>query len=68
MAEAHIAVPVFLPGNERNWEEVRGIASVNETGEIVVKLQNPKHAMKLAEDHRKGKLIAVSFDYLPDKD
>jgi len=65
MAEASIMIPVFLPGNSRDWDEVAGVATINEEGDIVVKLQRPEHGMKLVEEQQAGRLICLAFDYTP---
>lgn len=58
-------IPVFLPGNQRNFDEIRGVAEIDPNdGEIKVKLQHKEHAERLVEMARKGQIISLSFDYL----
>lgn len=67
MAEAKLGIPVFLPGNNRDWDEIAGVMTVSDTGRIELQLKTPEHGMKIVEMMNAGKLIAVSFDYVPEK-
>lgn len=66
MAQVRMRIPVFLPGNSRDWTEINGVATINEEGDVHVQLQK-EHAMALAEMAKNGQIIALSFDYLEEK-
>ncbi len=59
---ALLKLPVFLPGNNRNWTQVDGVARITDRGVLTVELseENAKRLVNLAE---KGILLQVSFDY-----
>lgn len=59
-------IPVFLPGNQRDFTEIKGVATISETGEVSIILQRPEHAKGLADLAKEGRIIALSFDYLPE--
>ncbi len=59
---AEIQLPVFLPGNNRNWEKIDGKARITAEGEVVVKLQL-EDAARLVEMAKKGILVQLAFDY-----
>ncbi len=59
---ATLQLPVFLPGSNRNWEEVKGVARFTAEGEVVVKLQ-PEDAGRLIAMARRGILVQLAFDY-----
>ncbi len=59
---ATIQLPVFLPGNNRNWKQVDGVARITSEGEVVVKL-NPENAESLVEMAKRGILVQLAFDY-----
>jgi len=65
---ARMNIPVFLPGNNRGFTEVRGVATITPDGRVEILLQNAEHAMGLAEMQKQGKIISLSFDYLNDPD
>lgn len=56
-------LPVFLPGNDRDWREVKGSAHIDPEGKIVITLFNKEDAEALAEMSRNGILWQVGFDY-----
>lgn len=58
-----MSLPVFLPGNNRNWEEVQGRAIINNDGQIIVDIQNPDHAGELVEMAKKELLFQIAIDY-----
>lgn len=66
-AKMQTRIPVFLPGNQRDFLEINGVATISENGEINVTLQHPEHAMHLAAMANAGRIIALSFDYLPEE-
>lgn len=57
-------IPVFLPGNDRLYEEIAGVMTISEDGsDISVRLYSPQHALKLAEMIQNGQLLCLAFDY-----
>lgn len=58
-----MTLPVFLPGNNRNWEEVAGQASIEADGRILIALQKDEDAKELIEMAKIGALYQLSFDY-----
>lgn len=63
-----IKLPAFLPGNNRNWDQVDGIATITEDGKINVRFQNPEDGKRLVEMARNNILFQISFDYrMPSK-
>lgn len=56
-------IPVFLPGNNRDWSEVAGVATISEDGEIVIKLHSKEAAQHLIKLSLDKVIYAVSFDY-----
>lgn len=59
---AEIKLPVFLPNNNRNWDQVDGIATISEEGEVVIKLK-PEAAEQLLNLARNNILVQCSFDF-----
>lgn len=55
-------LPVFLPGNNRNWDKFEGKAEINEEGEIKITLK-PEDAVRLVDLATRGVLFQCSFDY-----
>lgn len=63
MDTVKMELPVFLPGNHRDWTEFEGIATITEIGEIHIRLRDPEASKTLVEMAREGTLYQVSFDY-----
>lgn len=63
MAEIKAQLPVYLPGNDRDWTKVQGLATVTDEGEINIKLRDKNYAIDLANMFKKGILIQLAFDY-----
>lgn len=61
-------LPVFMPGNNRNWEQVDGRLTVFESGPAELSLRNPVHHEALIDQARRGILLQVSFDYRAPQD
>lgn len=59
---AEIQLPVFLPGNNRNWDQIDGTARITSEGEVVVQLK-PEDAVRLVEMGERGILVQLAFDY-----
>jgi hypothetical protein len=55
-------LPVFLPGNNRNWEQVDGLCWVSEEGQLVIQV-SPENAALLVDQAKRGILYQVSLDY-----
>lgn len=66
MLLAEMKLPVFLPGNNRDWQQVDGVATIDSEGEIHVKLLKPENAQLLVEMGEEGILMQLSFDYRMD--
>ena len=66
MADFKARIPVFLPGNHRDFTEINGVATISDKGEVHIQLHHPEHAMHLAQLFNEGCLISVAFDYLPE--
>lgn len=64
MAKVFHPLPVYLPGNKRLFEEVRGIAEISDDGRIIITLENEDKALELSKMFSDGILIAVGFDYI----
>jgi len=56
-------LPVFMPGNNRNWEQVDGRLSVSQDGAIVLNLHKEELQEELLRQWRDNILWQVSFDY-----
>lgn len=63
MGDSTVQLPVFLPGNNRDWVMVDGVATITEEGEINVKLHDPEKAQQLVEMFKERILLQISFDY-----
>jgi hypothetical protein len=65
MAEVRKPIPVFLPGSSRDWEQVAGIATITDEGEINIKLHSKTMALELVENWTKdNKIVSCGFDYV----
>lgn len=60
--EAHMKLPVYMPGNDRNWERVDGTLIIKEDV-CELKLQRPELQAELFEMAKNNILWQVSFDY-----
>lgn len=58
-----VPLPVFLPGNSRDWNEVRGKATITDDGRVIVELLDKEDTKRLIATTMDGVLMAVSFDY-----
>ena len=56
-------IPVFMPGNNRDWREIRGMARITAEGDISVRLKDRKDALELIRMWDEGILWQLSFDY-----
>ena len=56
-------IPVFLPGNNRNWTRVDGVMRIYPGGTMTVHLKDEEQARELARMAEEGILLQVSFDY-----
>lgn len=63
METVEMRLPCYLPGEQRNWIEVNAVATIDEKGEIHIRLRDPKWAEDLVKMAREGILYQVSFDY-----
>lgn len=63
MADAKMALPVFLPGAERTWEEVVAMATVNDEGQVLIQFNHVEHARALVKERDSGRLICLAFEY-----
>lgn len=61
-ADIDIEIPVFLPGNNRDWTKVDGRARIIADGRILIALK-PEDAVRLIEMARAGLLYQCAFDY-----
>lgn len=61
-------LPVFLPGNNRDFKEIQGLADINAEGQIVITLQHKEAGLELLKMRADGILFACAFDYLPPKE
>jgi hypothetical protein len=61
-------LPVFLPGNDRGFKEIQGLADINDEGQIVITLQHKDAGLELLRMRSEGILFACAFDYLPPKE
>jgi len=55
-------IPVFLPGNNRNWEKVDGVCEIDEGGKIIITLK-PEAAGRMIALALNDILLQCSFDY-----
>lgn len=58
-----LALPVFLPGSNRDWSEFAGVARITDKGEIFIQFQNEKANTALVQMALDKILLQVSFDY-----
>lgn len=56
-------LPVYMPGNNRNWEQVDAVLTIADDNSISLKLKNDDYAEELVEQARQNILWQVSFDY-----
>lgn len=63
MAQVRGHLPVYLPGNNRDWNEVPGLATISDNGEINIKLADKRMALNLAKMFQQGTLLQLAFDY-----
>lgn len=56
-------LPVFLPGNNRNFEEAQGRAGITHDGKIIVTLQDPAMADELVDMAKQNFLFQIGIDY-----
>lgn len=63
MPEMVMSLPVFLPGNNRDWREVPGRATITEDGEVNIRFSSPEDAKALARMAKNGILLQMVFDY-----
>ena len=61
-------IPVFLPGNDRNFNEIQGVAEINPEGQIIITLQHKEAGLELFKMKQEGILFACAFDYIPPKE
>jgi hypothetical protein len=62
--KAQMPLPVFLPGNNRDFQEIQGVAEINAEGQIVITLQHKDAGLALFKMKQEGILFACSFDYM----
>lgn len=62
MTSVIMQLPVFLPGNNRNWDQIDGVLTITEDGTINIKLDESGTA-RLVDAAKKDILIQCSFDY-----
>lgn len=60
---AYQDLPVFMPGNNRNWHRVDAKLTVTEDGRIEMQLLRDELHEELLRQWREGILMQVSFDY-----
>lgn len=58
-----VELPVFLPGNNRDWTEVQGRAVISSKGEIIIKLVREEDTQRLIKQAQEGILWQLSLDY-----
>lgn len=63
MSNVEMNLPVFLPGNNRDWSEVKAVARIDGSGEIHIRLMNPADGQRLVQMAADGILYQCSFDY-----
>lgn len=63
---ATLRLPVFLPGNNRDWQKVDGVATITDDGKIVVTVE-PHKAEMLVLMAKNDLLFQLSFDYRMDE-
>lgn len=56
-------LPVYMPGNNRNWEQVDGVLTIKDDNTITLRLTKEEYAAELVEQARRNVLWQVSFDY-----
>ncbi len=56
-------LPVFLPGNNRNFETLQGRAGITHDGKIIVTLLKEEMADELVEMSKKNLLLQIAVDY-----
>jgi hypothetical protein len=59
-----LLLPVFLPGNNRDFKEIQGLADINDEGQIIITLQHKSAGLELLKMRNDGILFACAFDYL----
>ena len=67
MAQTYVQLPVFLPGNDRDWTKHDGVATITDDGEIRVKLFDKRAAIDLGQMAKKNILLQLAFDYRMDE-
>lgn len=63
MPRAEIELPIFLPGNNRDWTKADGLATITNDGEIHIRLRDPQAASMLVEMAQERIPLQVAFDY-----
>jgi hypothetical protein len=56
-------LPVFLPGNNRNFEQAQGRAGIDHDGRIIITLQKEEMADELVEMAKRNILFQIAVDY-----
>lgn len=56
-------LPVFLPGNNRDWTKVDGVLNLTDDGEMAIRLRDNAHVGDLLAMAEANVLLQVSFDY-----
>ncbi len=67
-SRAIIDLPVHMPGNNRNWETVAGVAKVTADGSVRVTFSDPKSSDALVHMAEERILLQLSFDYRQSED
>lgn len=62
--KVQMPLPVFLPGNDRDWKEIKGVAEISADGEIHIKLERKEAGLELFQMQQDGILFALGFDYM----
>ena len=62
--KVQMPLPVFLPGNNRDFKEIQGVAEINDEGQIIITLQHKEAGLALFQMKQEGLLFACAFDYI----
>lgn len=56
-------IPVFLPGSNRDWTQVQGLAEISSEGIITIRMAKKEDAERLVDLAKEGILFQCAFDY-----
>lgn len=56
-------IPVFIPGQQMGWDQVKAHCIIATDGTIVIKCLDPDDGERLVDYVKQGILLQCSFDY-----